>query len=110
MPLGLFDFTPESHRSRFLGTVPGAEVYSFSSEDDLLYICWYPSSYLAVYDPAKPWDYGTNRNSNPRGLGYMGDGHLRPRAMIVGPDKRVYVGSLPPYGQVGGALGIYDPV
>ena len=39
----------------------------------------------------------------------MGDGHLRPRAMAIGPDRRVYVGSLPPYGQTGGALGVYDP-
>jgi outer membrane protein assembly factor BamB len=39
----------------------------------------------------------------------MGDGHLRPHAMVFGPDDRVYVGSLAPYGQRGGALGVYDP-
>jgi hypothetical protein len=52
---------------------------------------------------------GTKPENNPRGFGLMGDGHLRPRAMVMGPDGRIYVGSLPPYGQVGGALGVYDP-
>jgi hypothetical protein len=29
--------------------------------------------------------------------------------MVVGPDRRIYIGSLPPYGEHGGALGVYDP-
>ena len=115
LPLEMFDFDPGASdantRLRDLGnpTDVGGEIYSFVTAGPLLYICAYPGSFLSVYDQAKPWHYGKAKDSNPRGIGPMGDGHLRPRALVVGPDERVYVGSLPPYGQTGGALGIYDP-
>lgn len=109
LPLEVFDFTPKTKALRHLGNSTGAEVYSFATDGKLLYSCSYPGSYLAIYDPQKPWNFGTARENNPRGIGRLGDGHLRPRAMVIGTDGRVYIGSLPPYGQTGGALGIYDP-
>jgi streptogramin lyase len=111
LPLELFEFNPATRQLTDLGnpTDVDGEIYSFATAGGSLYVCAYPSSFLSVYDPARPWHYGRSKDSNPRGLGYMGDGHLRPRAMIVGPDDRVYVASLAPYGQTGGALGIYDP-
>jgi hypothetical protein len=39
----------------------------------------------------------------------MGDGHLRPRALVLGPEKKLYVGSFAPYGELGGSLGVFDP-
>jgi hypothetical protein len=96
-----------------LGKPSASESYiwqlAFAADGERLYLCAYPRAFLSVYEPAKPWHYGKAKESNPRGLGFMGEGHLRPRAMVVGPDHRVYVGSLAPYGQTGGALGIYDP-
>ncbi len=111
LPLELFDYTPATGELRHLGnpTDVGGEIYSFATDGALLYLCAYPQSFLSIYDPAKPWHYGKTRDSNPRGFGFMGDGHLRPRAMVIGPDDRVYVGSFAPYGQTGGALGVYDP-
>jgi hypothetical protein len=111
LPLEMFDFDPATGASRDLGnpTSVGGEIYSFAHDGRLLYLCAYPQSFLSIYDPAKPWHYGKTADSNPRGFGFMGDGHLRPRAMVYGPDERLYVGSLPPYGQVGGAFGVYDP-
>jgi len=111
MPLEMFDFSPATKTLRHLGnpTGVGGEIYSFATDGRLLYLCAYPGGFLTIYDPNKAWDYGTKPEHNPRGFGSMGDGHLRPRAMVMGPDGRVYVGSLPPYGQVGGALGVYDP-
>ncbi len=111
MPLEMFDYAPTTAQLRDLGnpTDVNGEIYSFAHESNLLYLCAYPGSFLSVYDPAAPWHYGRNKGENPRGIGPMGAGHLRPRAMVLGPDGRIYVGSLPPYGQVGGALGVYDP-
>jgi len=111
MPLELFEYDPETDGTRHLGnpTDVNGEIYSMATLHGLLYVCAYPGSWLSVYDPRKPWDYGTSAGSNPRGIGYAGEGHLRPRAMIVGPDERLYIGSLPPYGEHGGALGVYDP-
>jgi len=110
LPLELFVYDPATGKSEDLGnpTPVTGEIYSMVALGDNLYVCAYPGSWLSVYDPRKPFKYGTARDSNPRGIGHVGDGHLRPRAMIVGPGKRLYIGSLPPYGELGGALGIYD--
>jgi hypothetical protein len=65
---------------------------------------------MNLYDPAKPsWKFGQGADCNPVTFGGVGDGHLRPRAMIYGPDGLIYIGSEPPYGQLGGALGVWDP-
>jgi len=107
----MFEYDPASGSLRDLGnpTPVDGEIYSFATLDGLLYLCAYPGSWLSVYDPRQAWNYGSEPANNPRGIGYVGEGHLRPRAMIVGPDKRIYIGSMPPYGQLGGAMGIYDP-
>lgn len=111
LPLEMFVYDPAKGKTEDLGnpTPVSGELYSLVPLDGKLYVCAYPGSWLSVYDPTKPFQYGTSPNSNPRGIGNVGDGHLRPRAMIVGPGKRLYVGSLPPYGELGGALGVYDP-
>ena len=65
---------------------------------------------MNLYDPAKPfWKFGTGADCNPISFGGVGDGHLRPRAMIRGPGGLIYIGSEPPYGQLGGALAVWDP-
>jgi hypothetical protein len=60
--------------------------------DGKLWACACPGSVLAEYDPTKPWSVGTLPTSNPRVYGYLGDGHLRPRAMILGPGRHLYNG------------------
>ncbi|KPJ63597.1 hypothetical protein AMK68_03550 [candidate division KD3-62 bacterium DG_56] len=112
LPLEMFVYDPAAGESRHLGnpTSVGGELYSLVDWHGLLYVCAYPGSWLSVYDPAKPWNYGTQPDSNPRGFGRLGDGHLRPRAMIVGPGDRLYIGSFPPYGELGGAMAVFDPV
>lgn len=111
MPLELFWYDPRTGQLANPGNPcsVGGEIYSFAHLDGKLYLCAYPGAWLSIYDPKKPWNYGTTPDHNPYGFGRIGDGHLRPRAMIVGSDRRLYIGSLPPYGQLGGALGIYDP-
>lgn len=112
LPLEMFDFNPATKQSKHLGnpTDVDGEIYSFTTDGKLLYLCAYPGSFLSIYDPKRDWNYGRAKTNNPRGIGPMGDGHLRPCAMLMGTDGRIYVGSLPPYGQVGGSLGIYDPM
>lgn len=111
LPLELFVYDPEDGRLEDLGnpTSVDGEIYSMVSLHGKLYVCAYPGAWLSVYDPKKPWNYGTSKNSNPRGIGYVGDGHLRPRAMIVGPEDKIFIGSMPPYGELGGAMAVYDP-
>jgi hypothetical protein len=112
MPLEMFVYDPLTNQNTHLGnpTAVNGELYSLLTLGDKLYVCAYPGSYLSVYDPKQPFKFGTNPGDNPRGYGYLGDGHLRPRAMILGPGGKIYIGSLPPYGELGGAMAAFDPV
>lgn len=110
MPLEVFRFDPRSLQSEHLGAMPGGEVYSVLEHDQKLYLCYYGGAIMNLYDPAKPfWKFGSTPDSNPISFGGIGDGHLRPRAMIRGPGGRIYIGSEPPHGELGGALGVWDP-
>jgi len=110
MPLEVFRYDPAVNRSEHLGPMPGGEVYSMLERDGKLYLCYYGGAIMNLYDPAKAfWKFGSDADSNPITFGGVGDGHLRPRAMIYGPAGLIYVGSEPPYGQLGGAIGVWDP-
>jgi len=110
MPLEVFRYEPQSGKSEHLGAMPGGEVYSMLENEHKLYLCYYGGAVMNLYDPGKQfWRFGTGADCNPISFGGIGDGHLRPRAMIYGPRERIYIGSEPPYGQLGGALGVWDP-
>jgi outer membrane protein assembly factor BamB len=110
MPNEIFRYDPQAGRSAHLGGMPSGEVYSMLEHDRKLYLCYYGGAVMNLYDPAKPfWKFGTGADCNPISFGGVGDGHLRPRAMIRGPGGLIYIGSEPPYGQLGGALGVWDP-
>lgn len=111
VPLSMWQYDPATGQSEDLGnpTDTEGEIYSILAWGDDVYVCAYGGAYLSRYTPGKPWDYGHTPDNNPFGIGYVGDGHLRPRAMVPGPDEMIYIGSLPPYGQLGGAMAVFDP-
>jgi streptogramin lyase len=110
MPLEVFRYDPRKGASEHLGNMPGGEVYSMLEDRGKLYLCYYGGSVMNLYDPQNPlWKWGATPDCNPRSFGALGDGHLRPRAMIRGPEDLIYIGSHPPYGQLGGAMAVWDP-
>jgi outer membrane protein assembly factor BamB len=110
MPLEVFRYDPTANRSEPLGAMPGGEVYSMLEDRHKLYLCYYGGAVMNLYDPAQTfWKFGTGADCNPISFGGVGDGHLRPCAMIRGPEDLIYIGSEPPYGELGGALGVWDP-
>jgi hypothetical protein len=110
MPLEVFRYDPQAGRSEHLGHMPGGEVYSMLEYQQKLYLCYYGGAVMNLYNPANPtWKFGTDAGANPVSFGGVGDGHLRPRAMIYGPNGLIYIGSEPPYGELGGALAVWDP-
>ncbi|MBI2302390.1 MAG: hypothetical protein HYU66_26085, partial [Armatimonadetes bacterium] len=109
MPLEVFRNDP-AHGSEHLGNMPGGEVYSLLPYEGKVYLCYYGGSIMNLYDPSQPgWKWGQAEGDNPRTFGGIGDGHLRPRAMIYGPNQNIYIGSHPAYGQLGGAMAVWDP-
>jgi hypothetical protein len=111
LPLRLFVYDPNTQSLINLGnaSIANGEIYSMRALGDKLYFCSYPEARLSVYDPKKPLRFGDQEDSNPRDLGPLGGGQYRPRTMIIGHQGRVYIGSYPDYGLLGGAISVYDP-
>ena len=111
LPLRLFSYDPQNNSLSNLGKASHAngEIYSMGFLDGKLYLSSYPESRLSIYDPKRPLRFGDGEEANPRDLGPMGGEQYRPRAMITGPHGRVYIGSYPDYGLLGGAISVYDP-
>lgn len=84
-------------------------VYSAAKGGPRLYLSAYPHTYLFIFEPGKPWNPGKEPGDNPYRYGQVGQGHNRPLAMTTGTDNRIYIGSVPEYGEAGGGLGIFDP-
>jgi hypothetical protein len=111
LPLRLFVYDPQNRSLGNLGKASYAngEIYSMGLLDGRLFLCSYPHARISVYDPGKPLRFGNKEDDNPRDLGPLGGEQDRPRAMIAGPHGKVYIGSYPDYGHLGGAISVYDP-
>jgi WD40 repeat protein len=70
-----------------------------------IYYGIYPHARFHVYDTTRPWDASKD---NPRKLAQW-EGQSRPVAMVgVEELNKVFVGTVPEYGRLGGALITYD--
>jgi len=112
VPLQVFSYDPATGQLANPGnpTATDGEIYSILPWNEYVFLCAYGGSYLSRWNPDGPWNFGTTPEHNPYGIGYVGDGHLRPRAMVDGPNGTILIGSQPPYGQWGGAMAVLDPV
>ena len=108
----IFSYDPATGSLTNLGKVirGGGQVDSIhSGRDGKIYIGCYSGAYLAVYDPAKLWQPGREKESNPRELGRIG-GQCRTRAIALGPDGNIWVGSIPSYNSAPtGAFSRWNP-
>lgn len=69
-----------------------------------LYMGVYPGAYIYEYDYTQPWSIGTN----PKLIFNLSSyGQDRPFG-VAGGDGKVFIGTVPQYGILGGALAIYD--
>ena len=112
MPLHLFLFDPHLRELTYLGKCTSAtgEVYSMANLADRLYLSSYPRAILSVYDPGRPYHFGTDPDDNPHDIGRLDEIAYRPRSTLAGPLGRVWLASIPDYGCWGGPLAWYDPV
>jgi len=111
LPLRLFVYDPQTQSLKNLGkaSIATGEIYSMALHEGKLFLCSYPGARLSIYDPKRPLQFGDGEEANPRDLGPIGGDQDRPRAMVAGPHGKVYVGSYPDYGLMGGAISVYDP-
>lgn len=81
------------------------QVESVASVNSKLYIGTYGNARIYEYDPTAPWT-----STNPRRVAELvGDGQDRPFA-LAGVDSlgKLYIGSVPDYSSLSGALTVYD--
>ncbi|MBN1293588.1 MAG: hypothetical protein JXB48_17240 [Candidatus Latescibacteria bacterium] len=111
LPLHLFRYSPSTGDMTDMGECSAAagEAYSMATLDGSIYISSYPGARVSVYDPARPYSYGTGEENNPRELDRIDDISYRPRSTLAGPLGRVWLASVPDYGLWGGPLSCYDP-
>ena len=107
-PARLFRHNPGSGRSEDLGEVAsgGVQIYDMLSHRRGLFISSYTGGFLDLYRPDQPRESG----SNPRQIAKLSRGHQQERAMelVLGPDERIYTGTRPVKGRLGGALARID--
>lgn len=78
--------------------------------DGRIYLGAYIDAVVSIFDPRQPWRPGRAADSNPREIGPVGKGQYRTQANCLGPDGRIYVGSIPSYNTAKeGAFTICDP-
>jgi len=81
-----------------------------SGRDGKVYFGHYVRGFVSIYNPRQPWKPGKGKDGNPRDLGSVGAGQYRTQAIALGPDGRVWVGSIPSYNSAPtGALSCIDP-
>jgi hypothetical protein len=82
-------------------------------------IASYPHSRISIYDPKRPFRYGTDSDANPQDIGRLDDVGIRPIGMAIVPSltradgtvvhEKMWTTSLPDYGTWGGTLQWLDP-
>ncbi|CAG7629880.1 hypothetical protein PAECIP111802_01598 [Paenibacillus allorhizosphaerae] len=71
-----------------------------------VYFGMYGGAQIFEYDPARPWQYGTASGNNPY-RAYDIREQDRPYVFASG-DNKLFIGTIPDYGHLGGKLTIYD--
>ena len=111
LPLRMFRYDPETDQSVNLGnpSTTDGEIYSMTNYNGKLYIASYSGAIISEYDPKKPWNFGFEKSNNPREIGKIGYGQNRPTSMITSINGKIYIASVPTYGETSGALSKFDP-
>ena len=110
LPFQFLRVRAEKQMVEDVGALGGGEAYSFLARKNRLLIGGYSGlAPLAVYDPSKPFQPGSEPDKNPILIEDETIDHAwRPEAMINGPDGKVYIGSSAGYGKLGGPLVVWD--
>ncbi|MFC7677531.1 dockerin type I domain-containing protein [Paenibacillus sp. GCM10028914] len=85
-------------------TFPMGQAESIGQLNEKLYFGVYAGADMRVFDTTMP----VKANENPKSLFKIGENQDRPYVSTTG-DGKIFFGSIPDYGHLGGALTVYDP-
>lgn len=102
-PPGMGRFDPRTGAVSLLAGT--SQVEGYGTFNDKLVFGRYPQGSLYLYDPSRPWEYGTN----PQQPLELGDEQSRPHGFVQLDEDTVIVASVPKPGTHGGALTLWQP-
>ena len=108
---GFFVYDPESDVMRSPGRAvefPG-QIDNLTTVGRRVYIGHYTKARFSVYNFDDSWNPGYERHSNPKFLGFAAHEQDRVPTGTVGPDGKVYFGTKPGYGKLGGSIVAINP-
>ncbi|MDH7570156.1 MAG: hypothetical protein QHJ73_11290, partial [Armatimonadota bacterium] len=105
-PARVFCFDTRAGRTEDLGVLTSSriQVYDVLSHPSGLFLSSYMGASIDFFNPAAP----RKKGENPRHIITV-PGQERPTQLVTGPDGRVYTGTIPSKGRLGGALVRVDP-
>ncbi len=108
---GFFIYDPASDRLTSFGAAVnfGGQMRVIAPYQGKYYLGHYTHARLSVYDPSREWLPGGGPDANPRVIGPIGHDQDRFAATYVGEDGKLYFGTTPEYGILGGTLTVFDP-
>lgn len=109
----MFSYHPNTRQLKSYDQVidNGGEIYYGIPYKKKFYTISYVEATLAVFDPSHAWNQGNAPDSNPRTILHIPQDQYRPVGGIhAGPGGKLYIGTQPNYGLIGGALSVFDPV
>lgn len=108
---GFFSYDPKIDKLTSYGASVrfGGQIRQLVTAGDKIYIAHYTHARLTEYDPKKTWNPGNKPDSNPHFLGAVGHEQDRFPAAYLAEDNKIYFGTQPEYGVLGGTLTIFDP-
>jgi len=111
MPIRFFKANPENDHWEEIAEAGKGEIYSFLRwQNKLVFATYSGLAPIMIYSPNQPWNPGKSQENNPWLLHYEGENiSWRPMAILAGPDNKIYIGAISPYGLLGGPLCVLDP-
>ena len=108
---GFFSYDPQRDELTSYGASVrfGGQIRQLVTFKDKIYIAHYTHARLTEYDPNKAWNPGNRFDSNPHYIGAVEHEQDRFPAAYVGEDDKIYFGTQPEYGVLGGTLTIFNP-
>ncbi|SDD65242.1 hypothetical protein SAMN02799630_04533 [Paenibacillus sp. UNCCL117] len=105
---GLAIYHPDENRVvKLIETFPQTEAIGFCMGQ--VYMGTYTKAKMYRYDPVHPVDFGMHKGANPEWIGDIGHNQDRPFTLASG-DGKLFAGTIPDYGQRGGALAEFHPL
>ncbi|GGF98877.1 hypothetical protein GCM10010912_49560 [Paenibacillus albidus] len=105
--LSIFDQTNQKYDMQMSNSDSPHQIEEIGFLNGKAYFGAYSGARIYRYDASQPYIYGALPTNNPGLVNTIPEGQDRPYAMASG-DNKLFIGTIPGYGSLGGSLTIYD--